>query len=68
MEPAPLETIQLEHLPPGYDVHVALFRNVKNSEFLQRQLLEGNAAFEYALVDAAVVCLAPSPATAHHVI
>lgn len=52
-----LQTIQLEHLPPGYDIHIALFHSVQNAEFLQKQLLEGNTDFEYALIDATVVRL-----------
>lgn len=50
-----LDTMELEHLPPGYDIHVALFQNLKNAQFLQKQLLEGNTDFEYALIDAGVV-------------
>ncbi|EPE30720.1 hypothetical protein GLAREA_03687 [Glarea lozoyensis ATCC 20868] len=50
-----LETVQLEHLPPGYDISLALFRNVKNSAFLHEQLLAGNTEFEYALIDASVL-------------
>ena len=50
-----LESLQLEHLPPGYDIHVALFRNLQNAEFLQKQLLDGNKDFEYALIDAGIV-------------
>jgi len=50
-----LQTIHLEHLPPSYDVHVALFRDVKNASFLHQQLLAGNTDFEYALIDASVV-------------
>lgn len=51
-----LQSFQLEHLPAGHDIHVALFKNLQNAEFLQKQLLDGNAAFEYALIDASVVC------------
>ena len=50
-----LQTIHLEHLPPGYDVHVALFRDVKNASFLHQQLLAGNVDFEYSFIDASVV-------------
>lgn len=50
-----LQTLHLEHLPPGYDVHIALYKDLRNAEFLQKQLLEGNTAFEYALIDASVV-------------
>lgn len=52
-----LQTIHLEHLPPNYDLHIALYRNVTNAAFLHQQLLAGNTNFEYALIDASVVCL-----------
>lgn len=51
-----LETLKLEHLPSNYSIHAGLFKNVKNAEFLQKQLLEGNTDFEYALIDASIVC------------
>ena len=50
-----LETVTLEHLPASLAVHVALFRDVDNPDFLHQQLLSRNAAFEYAFVDASVV-------------
>jgi hypothetical protein len=50
-----LQTVQLEHLPPTYAIHIALYRNVTNAAFLQQQLLAGNTDFEYALIDAGVV-------------
>lgn len=50
-----LQTVQLEHLPPAYDVHIALYRHVQNAPFLQQQLFDGNTDFEYALIDASVV-------------
>jgi EKC/KEOPS complex subunit CGI121/TPRKB len=50
-----LTTIPIEHLPPGHDVHVALFHSVTNAAFLHAQLLAGNTDFEYALIDASVV-------------
>ena len=50
-----LETIQLEHLPPSCSISLALYENVTNSAFLHEQLLAGNTAFEYALIDASVV-------------
>lgn len=50
-----LQTVQLEHLPPNHDVHIALYRNLQNAAFLQQQLLDGNTEFEYALIDAGVV-------------
>ena len=50
-----LETITLEHVPGPYAVHLALFRNVQNAEFLHKQLLSRNADFEYGFVDASLV-------------
>jgi EKC/KEOPS complex subunit CGI121/TPRKB len=50
-----LETIPLEHIPSTHTVHVALFRNVANAEFLQSQLLGRNPDFEYAFIDATTV-------------
>lgn len=52
---ASLHTLHLTHLPPSLEVHVALYRDLKNAAFLRQQLLDGNAEFEYALVDADVV-------------
>lgn len=52
-----LETLDIPHLPHSLPVHVALYRNVENSAFLRQQLLAGNAEFEYALIDASMVCL-----------
>lgn len=56
---AQLETLSLEHLPKRYQVHLALFHDVKNAEFLQKQLLEGNTEFEYAFLDASMVRIDP---------
>ncbi|RDA83887.1 hypothetical protein CP532_3375 [Ophiocordyceps camponoti-leonardi (nom. inval.)] len=47
-----LETVSLEHVPSDFAVHAALFHNVRNAAFLHRQLLDRNADFEYAFVDA----------------
>lgn len=54
---SPLKTIKIAHLPDDLLVHIALYDNVKNAAFLQQQLLDGNSAFEYAFLDASVVCL-----------
>ncbi|KAF1990505.1 CGI-121-domain-containing protein [Aulographum hederae CBS 113979] len=51
---AQLQTFKLPHLP-DHPVHIALFRDARNAEFLRQQLLDGNTEFEYAFVDAAVV-------------
>lgn len=50
-----LETIPIEHIPSTHSVHVALFRDVTNTEFLQSQLLSRNPDFEYAFVDATTI-------------
>jgi EKC/KEOPS complex subunit CGI121/TPRKB len=50
-----LETVPLEHIPSTHSVHVALFRDVTNAQFLQSQLLSRNPEFEYAFVDASTV-------------
>ena len=53
---AQLQTLHLAHLPPDLAVHVALYTEVQNAPYLRDQLLQGNQGFEYALVDANVVC------------
>lgn len=50
-----LQTVQLEHLPSSHHIHLALYRNITNAAFLHQQLLAGNSAFEYALIDASVI-------------
>ncbi|KAH9215145.1 kinase binding protein CGI-121-domain-containing protein [Leptodontidium sp. 2 PMI_412] len=49
------QTLQLSHLPPNHDLHIALYHNVTNASFLHQQLLAGNTDFEYALIDASVI-------------
>ena len=51
-----LQSLQLEHLPEGYTAHLAMFHDVKNAGFVYEQLLAGNSDFEYAFVDASIVC------------
>ncbi|PFH62169.1 hypothetical protein XA68_14838 [Ophiocordyceps unilateralis] len=51
----PLEIVSLDHVPAKFAIHVALFHNVRNAAFLQRQLLDRNAEFEYAFVDASII-------------
>ncbi|MCJ1474097.1 hypothetical protein MMC13_002755 [Lambiella insularis] len=51
----PLTTLHLIHLPPDLAIHIALCCELKNATWLRRQLLEGNPAFEYALLDASVI-------------
>ncbi|KAK0104417.1 hypothetical protein ONS95_004710 [Cadophora gregata] len=55
MSASHFQTVHLEHLPPNYDLHIALYRNVTNAAFLHSQLLAGNTDFEYALIDASVI-------------
>lgn len=50
-----LESITLEHTPSSHRVHVGLFRNVTNAEYLQSQLLGRNPDFQYAFVDATTI-------------
>jgi hypothetical protein len=50
-----LQSIHLEHLPTSHVVHFALFHFASNAAFLHQQLLDGNAEFEYAFIDASVV-------------
>jgi hypothetical protein len=47
-------TLQLPHLEE-YPIHVSLFKDVKNAAYLRQQLLEANAEFEYAFLDATTV-------------
>jgi EKC/KEOPS complex subunit CGI121/TPRKB len=50
-----MELVDLPHLQPAHRLHLAYFADVGNSAFLRRQLLEGNAEFEYAFLDAALL-------------
>jgi EKC/KEOPS complex subunit CGI121/TPRKB len=50
-----LEKLELEHVPPTYQVYGALFRDVTNTDFLHKQLLSRNSEFEYAFIDASSV-------------
>lgn len=52
---ASLKTLNLAHLPEDLAVHIALYTDLRNAPFLRDQLLQGNADFEYALIDASVV-------------
>jgi EKC/KEOPS complex subunit CGI121/TPRKB len=52
-------TLQLPHLP-GYLIHALLFRDVKNAAALRKELIAGNADFEYAFLDAIKVNSMPS--------
>lgn len=50
-----METIYLPHLST-YPIYAGLFDDVQNASFLREQLLQGNTDFEYALLDASMVC------------
>lgn len=51
---AAVRTFTLPHYE-AYPVQVALFKDVKNAEFLRSQLLAANPEFDYAFLDAAMV-------------
>lgn len=51
---AAVRTFTLPHYE-DYPVQVALFKGVKNTEFLRSQLLAANPEFDYAFLDAAMV-------------
>jgi EKC/KEOPS complex subunit CGI121/TPRKB len=59
---AQVRTFSVPHYPT-YPVQVGLFANVRNSAFLRRQLLEANAEFDYAFLDATMVSTPPSAAS-----
>jgi EKC/KEOPS complex subunit CGI121/TPRKB len=46
--------VRVPHMA-SHVLHIALFEGVENSAFLRQQLLDGNADFEYAFVDASSV-------------
>ncbi|OTB01324.1 hypothetical protein M426DRAFT_323593 [Hypoxylon sp. CI-4A] len=50
-----LETVQLEHVPSTHTVHIGLFKDVTNAEFLHQQLLSRNSDYEYAFINATSV-------------
>ncbi|KAF2494026.1 CGI-121-domain-containing protein [Lophium mytilinum] len=51
---ATVETLYLPHYP-SYPIYISLFKNVSNAKFLRQQLLEANAAFEYAFLDGTMI-------------
>ena len=59
-----VEQVSLAHIPPELAVYVALYTELENAAFLRDQLLAGNTDFEYAFIDASMVCLAPSSKSA----
>jgi EKC/KEOPS complex subunit CGI121/TPRKB len=50
-----VEEVLLPHLPETHTIHMALYANVTNADFLHKQLLQGNTDFEYAFLDAQVL-------------
>lgn len=57
---AAVRTFTLPHYE-AYPVQVALFKDVKNAEFLRSQLLAANPEFDYAFLDAAMVSVSLIP-------
>lgn len=49
------QTVRLAHVPPELLLYISLFTDVANASFLRQKLLDCNAEFEYAFVDAATV-------------
>ena len=49
-----MESISLPHLSDR-PLQIGLFKDVKNTQFLRQQLLDGNAEFEYAFLDASTL-------------
>jgi EKC/KEOPS complex subunit CGI121/TPRKB len=50
-----VRTFTLPHYE-AFPIHVALFRDVKNASHLRSQLLGANAEYDYAFLDAEMVC------------
>lgn len=50
-----LETIQIPHFSPNLPLYINLYQSVQNAPFLRQQLLDGNAEFEYAFIDASMI-------------
>lgn len=52
-----MSSVQTFHLPhfPSYPIYISLFKDVENASFLRQQLLEANAEFEYAFLDATMI-------------
>lgn len=53
---AAVRTFTLPHYE-AYPVQIALFKDVKNAEYLRSQLLAANSDFDYAFLDAAMVSI-----------
>jgi hypothetical protein len=53
---AAVRTFTLPHYE-AYPVQIALFKGVKNAEYLRSQLLAANSDFDYAFLDAAMVSI-----------
>ena len=52
---ADVKTFNLAHVAQSTPVFAALFRDVRNAAFLRQQLVEANAEYEYAFLDASAV-------------
>ena len=50
-----METVRLAHIPSQFCLCLSLYHKVGNAAHLRQQLLAGNAMFEYAFVDAAMI-------------
>jgi EKC/KEOPS complex subunit CGI121/TPRKB len=57
---AAVRTFTLPHYE-AYPVQIALFKHVKNAEYLRSQLLAANSDFDYAFLDAAMVSIVHHP-------
>jgi hypothetical protein len=61
---AAVRTFTLPHYN-AYPVQIALFKDVRNAEFLRSQLLAANPEFDYAFLDAAMVSLFSTSCSIH---
>ena len=52
---ANVQTFNIAHVAHSTPVFAALFKDVENAAFLRRQLVEANADYEYAFLDASTV-------------
>ncbi|KAG5982554.1 hypothetical protein E4U55_001741 [Claviceps digitariae] len=55
VETVPVETVPVEHIPAAYTIYLSFYRNVENAAFLHQQLLDRNADFEFAFIDASTI-------------
>ena len=52
---ADVQVVRLAHVAHSTPVFAALYKDVNNAAFLRKQLVEANADYEYAFLDASVV-------------